>query len=266
MSINLLDILRAIEINFYLSDFRKWLRDLPADQNKAMGALRDNIIHYRIGIENGEIKVLADKLDELAKPFDDATVELQDVIDKMDSSIKTIELLGNVLGLIGKVVAVAVAPSAAPLAIVRELMKARSDHDLRRVKYSLRDTELFAMSAESFVELETLPEFSSIEKKAPLFLIEEVLHGVELTREKLIITVATGGCTNEGSFRFDVNKGSGGQQPYTVTVYRIEPDDCKEDVETIQISYSREELGIDGPVEFILRNKIGNTSQHRLDS
>jgi hypothetical protein len=99
-------------------------------------------------------------------------------------------------------------------------------------------------------------------EKAPLFLIEEVLHGVELTREKLIITVATGGCTNKGSFRFDVNKGA---TPYMVTVYRIEPDDCKEDFEPESLSYSREELGIDGPVEFILRNKIGNTSQHRLN-
>ncbi len=101
-------------------------------------------------------------------------------------------------------------------------------------------------------------------EKAPLFLIEEVLHGVELTREKLIITVATGGCTNKGSFRFDVNKGA---TPYMVTVYRIEPDDCKEDFEPESLSYSREELGLDGhAVEFILRNKIGNTSQHRLNS
>lgn len=107
---------------------------------------------------------------------------------------------------------------------------------------------------------------SSVEEKAPLFLIEEVLYGVELTKEKLIITVVSGGCTKEGDFRFDVNKGSEGQQQYTVTVYRIKPDDCKRVPELIQISYSREELGLDGhAVEFILRNKIGNTSQHRLD-
>jgi hypothetical protein len=221
-----------------------------------------DIIILRGKLENYEIDILADEFDKLKPSLDEGIDALEKAIKEEKDFAKAIETFGNVIGLIGKMVAVAAVPSAAPLAIFRELMKARSDHDLRRVKYSLRDTELFAMPAVSFVELETPPE-SSIEEKAPLFLIEEVLHGVELTKEKLIITVMSGGCTKEGDFRFDVNKKTA---PYIVTVYRIAPDDCKRTPEPIQISYSREELSLDGHVEFILRNKIGNTSQHRLDS
>lgn len=246
MSINLLGIIREIEISLYSSDFREWLRALPADQNKAIGDLRSDIGSCRSGIETGQLRVLANKLEELSEPLQAGTNELIAEIDKIVSAIKTIELLGNVLGLIGKVVAVAAVPSAAPFTVAMEaagVMKAKAAHSL-------------SMKAEK----------SFAEEKAPLFLSEEVLYGVELTKEKLIITVATGGCTNEGSFRFDVNKGSGGQQPYTVTIYRIEPDECDGNFEPIPLSYSREELGIDGPVEFILRNKIGNTSQHRLGS
>lgn len=260
----LLKKVRQIEKCLRSSDeFHEWRKSKdrsPAEKAAASDLMLDIII-LRGKLENYELDILADEFDKLKPSLDEGIAAFEKAIEEEKDFAKAINTLGNVLGLVGKVVAVAAAPSAAPLSVVMELMKARSDSDLRRVKYSLRDTELFAMPAESFVELE-MPPKSSIEEKAPLFLIEEVLHGVELTKEKLIITVVSGGCTKEGDFRFDVNKRT---TPYMVTVYRIVPDDCKRVPELIQISYSREELGLDGHVEFILRNKIGNTSQHRLD-
>ncbi|WP_446010624.1 hypothetical protein [Candidatus Electrothrix sp.] len=94
--------------------------------------------------------------------------------------------------------------------------------------------------------------------------VEEVLHGIELTDEKLIITVATGGCTEEDSFHVYVDKGYTGLPPYQVTVYRIKPDDCKGNFEPVRISFSRRELGLEGNVDFRILNRIGNTSNHRL--
>jgi len=134
----------------------------------------------------------------------------------------------------------------------------------RRRIVSFDESEKVVNPQGEVLESAVMRSESSVVEKTPVLLIEEVLHGVELTIEKLIITVATGGCTREESFRFDVNKGAGDHQPYMVTVYRIEPDDCLMLSPPIQLSYSREELGLGGSVDFILRNKIGNTSNHRL--
>lgn len=258
------DIAREIELALYSNDFRKWLRTLLADQKESLVSLRSDISSYRSGLETKEFEVLAGKLEELAQPLQDGTNELIAEIDKMENAIKTIELLGNVLGLIGKVVAVVAAPAAIPAA---SLLRARAADRLKDspIMKALKADRSSSITEEFLAEVSaTLSESSVEEKTVPLLLVEEVLHGVEITPEKLTITVATGGCTKEGSFRFDVNKGTTGQMPYMVTVYRIEPDDCEGNFEPIKISYSRKELGLDGTVEFILRNKIGNTSQHRL--
>jgi len=242
----------------------EWLKsdDCSKEEKAKWRKLMVNFLVLEGKLENEELRILVEQFDKLKPEFDEGISLLKREIQDMEEFAKAMETLGKVLGLIGKVVTVATAPHIAPLAVIGNLMRARSDHDLRMVRYSLRDTQLFAMQPESHVELATMPE-SHFEKKAPLFLIEEVLHGVEVTPEKLIITVATGGCTDGGDFRFDVNKMA---SPYIVTVYRIVSDDCKGAFEPIQISYSRKELGLEGGVEFILRNKIGNTSQHRLNS
>ena len=253
-----IEYLRSPKIN-------EWLKsdDCSKEEKAKWRKLMVDFLVLEGKLENEELIILVEQFDKLKPSLDAGITAFKKEIKEIDEFAKVMETLGNVLGLIGKVVTVATAPHIAPLTVIDRLMRARSDHDLRMVRYSLRrDTQLLAMPPESHVELETMPE-SHLEKKAPLFLIEEVLHGVELTPEKLVITVATGGCTEEGDFRFDVNKMA---SPYMVTVYRIVSDDCKGEFEPIQISYSREELGLKDGVEFILRNKIGNTSQHRLDS
>ncbi len=252
-----IEYLRSPKIN-------KWLKsdDCSKEEKAKWRKLMVDFLVLEGKLENEELRILVEEFDKLKPSLDEGIAIFKKEIEGMNEFAKALETLGKVLGLIGKVVAVATVPQIAPLTVINDLMKARSDHDLRMVRYSLRDTQLFAMQPESHVELAAMPK-SHFEKKAPLFLIEEVLHGVEVTSEKLIITVATGGCTDEEDFRFDVNKMA---SPYIVTVYRIVSDDCKGAFEPIQISYSREELGLEGAVEFVLRNKIGNTSQHRLNS
>lgn len=95
--------------------------------------------------------------------------------------------------------------------------------------------------------------------------VEEVLHGIELTSESLVITVATGGSTEKNSFHIEVSKYKN-LLPYLVTVYRVKSDDSRGNFEPIRISFSRKELGLEGDVDFRILNRIGNTSQHRLST
>ncbi len=94
--------------------------------------------------------------------------------------------------------------------------------------------------------------------------VEEVLYRVELTPKKLMITVATGGCTDKDNFHVDVNKDVIGPSPYKVTVYKVKPDICTGNFEPKRLSFLRKELGLEGIVEFTVRNRIGNTTQHLL--
>ena len=107
-------------------------------------------------------------------------------------------------------------------------------------------------------------EAEAVPLTAIKYAVEEVLYGVELTPESLIVTVATGGCTEKGSFHIHIDKGYTGLPPYQVTVYRVKPDEGKGDFEPIRISFSRKELGLQGIIDFYVRNRIGNTSRHRL--
>lgn len=218
---------------------------LPEAEQKEARQVAYSLYKEKVRLENAELKYILAQLEENKEALEAGTKRVNEALENLKEVKEVLDAASSLLSIVAKVVAGATDPFALAL-------KAKTFSTFSAKK---------AIKAGSD---KMQPEFYT-EEKAPLFLIEEVLHGVELTREKLIITVATGGCTNEGSFRFDINKGSGGQQPYTVTVYRIEPDECDGNFEPIPLSYSREELGIDGPVEFILRNKIGNTSQHRLD-
>ena len=218
------------------------------EQVNRLNALRRKLSRETLDLNTSRFKELTESLQKINDELQKNIFEVAKIAKTLDNLIKFISVLDQIISTASRITSV---PDLISHALAVDNMRVKSTRDLR----------MMAIRAES----ESMPQASSVEEKtAPLLLVEEVLHGVELTPEKLIITVATGGCTNEGSFRFDVNKGTTGQMPYMVTVYRIEPDDCRGNFEPIQISYSREELGLGGAVEFVLRNKIGNTSQHRL--
>ena len=94
----------------------------------------------------------------------------------------------------------------------------------------------------------------------------EVLLGLNLTPKTLDIRVASGGCTQKEDFKIDVNKGLTEKPPYTITIYRTKKDDCKAFLpDGVLLSFTKEELGLNGLTEFTVTNRFGNTSQHRTD-
>ena len=92
----------------------------------------------------------------------------------------------------------------------------------------------------------------------------EVLLGLNLTPKALDILVASGGCTQKEDFKIDVNKGVTEKPPYSITIYRTKSDDCKVFLpDGVLLSFTKEELGLNGLTEFTVTNRFGNTSQHR---
>ena len=140
-----------------------------------------------------------------------------------------------------------------------ELLKEKKEGNLRAGAASQGGKETSAGQQD-----ERLMKEDAADDSAAKTAVEEVLYGIDLTSESLIITVATGGCTEKGSFHVDVDKGYTGRPPYLVTVYRVKSDDCEGDFEPIRISFSRRELGLEGAVDFRVLNRIGSISQHRL--
>lgn len=95
----------------------------------------------------------------------------------------------------------------------------------------------------------------------------EVLLGLNLTPETLDIQVASGGCTQKEDFKIDVNKDFAEKKQYVITIYRNRNDDCKASLpDGVLLSFTKEELGLNGRMEFSVTNRFGNTSQHRTVS
>ncbi|CAK8722672.1 hypothetical protein KKHLCK_11940 [Candidatus Electrothrix laxa] len=183
--------------------------------------------------------------------------DLLKTLDRLDQFAQTLKALVDFVGVVEKLLNLA-APAfglASPVDIVME----RTAHFSGDEK-SLHRKGSLVEHLKDIHPPQNKPVVASPVKNA----VEEVLHGIELTDEKLIITVATGGCTGEGNFHIHVDKGYTKLPPYQVTVYRVVSDDCHGHFDPIKISFSRKKLGLDGNVDFIVRNRIGNTSQHRL--
>ncbi|MCI5150034.1 MAG: hypothetical protein D3916_11715 [Candidatus Electrothrix sp. MAN1_4] len=264
MNINeLLESLREIELYLWSPDFRTWLRKQSDDDRGKLIKLRGKVRSYRIGIETEILKEIADALAELGPPLESAIKDLQDEIDKKEKLVRVIDTLGRVLSLVSRVVGLAAGPGIPDIVAAVAGVETRSA--LMSDKKVLRGVDgpfehLMGAFPQKRDVVDSPPEDVPVEQVPT----EEVLHGIELTDQKLIITVATGGCTEEDSFHIEVNKGYTGLPPYLVTVYRIKSDDCRGNFEPIRISFSRKELGLEGNVDFRILNRIGNTSDHRL--
>lgn len=93
---------------------------------------------------------------------------------------------------------------------------------------------------------------------------EEVLMGINITAKEIELHVASGGCTTKENFSVKVDKGSTGKLPYVLRVYRVKFDGCKAFLpDGVIVKFSKDELGLSGVFEISLKNKLGNTSQHR---
>lgn len=95
--------------------------------------------------------------------------------------------------------------------------------------------------------------------------IVEILLGIQVTTNDILLSVASGGCTKKEDFSIEVDRGLGAKPNYILTVRRIKSDNCKAYLpEGTIIKFGTDEVGLSGAFEVTLANKIGNTSQHRL--
>lgn len=106
---------------------------------------------------------------------------------------------------------------------------------------------------------QTTAKKDNVENTNPEFVPQlERIMGIEIKDGKLMIRVATGGCTTKESFKINVIKGFTGIPPYLVEIYRVIPDYCKAYIpEGVVLEYELKELGIEPFASFNLVNKIG---------
>lgn len=259
-----LDTISEIKISLLLSDdLRKWLKDKNrsvAEKVKWSDLILDISI-YQTQLENKQLIFLADKFDEFGSEFTVATAELQEQLVETKNFIAAMDTLGRVIGIISQVVSLSSVAGVPP--VWSTIAAFAATEKMATLRSAGKASHRKDFPLDRFVD--TLPPAKESVVESPVKnAVEEVLYGVELTPESLIITVATGGCTEEDSFHIDVNKGYTGLPPYLVTVYRVKPDDCLGHFEPIRIAFSRKDLGLEGLVEFRVLNRIGNTSNHRL--
>jgi hypothetical protein len=222
------------------------------EQVNRLNALRRKLSREILSTNTSSFKAHTASLKKINNDLKKTIYNATKIAETLDNLVKFIGVLEKIISTASSITS---APDIASLALAIDAINKKS---------ALHPRMMSLRAKSESIPIESIPQAFSAEKVTELLPIEEVLYGVELTPEKLIITVATGGCTKEGSFHVEVHKGYKELLPYLVTVYRIVPDDCEDALEPMKISFSREKLGLDGAVEFILRNKIGNTSQHRL--
>jgi hypothetical protein len=101
---DLLDSLREVEYDLYEPSFRDWVAK-QSDQDKIkIRKLRTELINYRSGLETNQLKVLADKLDELAPEIEKGIDYLQKVIKALKDFTAALNTLGSIIGLVSRVV------------------------------------------------------------------------------------------------------------------------------------------------------------------
>jgi hypothetical protein len=245
--------------------FIEWFKEQSPEDQAALTLLQRELFSFINDLRHAELSRIADKLDELAPSLNDGIKELQDEIKNMENFIKVTETLGKVIGLISRVVSLAAGPGIPDIvAAVAGVEKKAAFRSADKISYRLDPSVVERlMGGFDLGEKEVVDSPPENKPVAPVA-VEEVLHGIELTPESLIITVATGGRTEKDSFYVEVKKRYTYSSPYLVTVFRIKSDDSKGNFEPIRISFSRRDLGLEGSVELHVLNRIGNTSQHRL--
>jgi hypothetical protein len=105
-----------------------------------------------------------------------------------------------------------------------------------------------------------VPAFAQI-SSGPRQTGEEVLRELLMGPNKFIVSVASNGCTDKGSFKVDVKKEAGltsSAPHYVLTLKRVEPDECKALVPegTLVLFDLAEDLGIRGNFTYSLTNRV----------
>jgi len=94
---------------------------------------------------------------------------------------------------------------------------------------------------------------------------EAILDELLLGNSMFWVTVGSGGCTDKGSFRVDINRQEGASPAaphYTLTIHRVASDECKAMIGGIVISWDLEkDLGLKGSFTYSVRNRIYSVYQ-----
>ena len=99
-----LDQIRELEVDLFSREFRQWVRKQPEDMQARIRSLRTEISIYRSQLETAQLKVLANKLDELSPELTQGVTILQKEMDEMNDFIAVLDVLGRVIGLISRIV------------------------------------------------------------------------------------------------------------------------------------------------------------------
>lgn len=99
-----LDLVRELELELFSREFNRWVRTLSDEDKKKIRVLRTEVSIYRSQLETNQLKVLADKLEELTPDLAAGMKDLQKELDEMNDFIKTVEFLGRVLGVVSRIV------------------------------------------------------------------------------------------------------------------------------------------------------------------
>ncbi|MFB9245523.1 hypothetical protein [Massilia antarctica] len=87
----------------------------------------------------------------------------------------------------------------------------------------------------------------------------EPLHGICFERKNLIVWVTSSGCTNKDSFQISLVKGGAGKMALSLEIVRIKPDLCKAVNHVVELSFSWEELSLDGEELMSATIKVANS-------
>lgn len=83
----------------------------------------------------------------------------------------------------------------------------------------------------------------------------EILHGLTVNENNIIITVTSTGCTDESNFKIEVVK----TLPPLVTFIRVKPDLCKVAPHSVNLYFSLKEIGF---ADFKVKNLFAPELKH----
>lgn len=94
---------------------------------------------------------------------------------------------------------------------------------------------------------------SGIEGKNTQPIDLEILHGMSVIGDNLLLQVRTNGCTRKEHFKLNLADKANKTE---LTVIRKKPDLCRKRTSVMEIQYSLEDLNISQEKEIVLKNPI----------
>ena len=105
---DVLDAVRELELDLFSREFRTWLATRTDEERMRLISMRSEIASYRSKLETEQLRILAEKLEELTAELKKGFADMQKVIDDTKDFIAALDTLGRVIGLVSRVVTLAV--------------------------------------------------------------------------------------------------------------------------------------------------------------